>query len=218
MYEAAESSTDAPGRCSGELPKASLRPGDNFVVVFRHGESEDNRAGLFSGTRNCGLTGRGREQALALGPRLVGLPLDVAISSDLSRSRETTRLALSSFPSIRFEEEPRLRERDYGALTGRSKAELMEADPEHAVFWRRGHDVPPPGGESIQMVEDRVWPFLDELVARVRRERINVVLSLHGNSMRVTRRYFEGMELAEELTHENPLGCDYALYRVAPGR
>jgi 2,3-bisphosphoglycerate-dependent phosphoglycerate mutase len=64
------------------------------------------------------------------------------------------------------------------------------------------------------MVEERVWPFLDALVARIRREHISVALSVHGNSMRAIRRYFEGMSIEEATTHENPLGSDYALYIV----
>lgn len=64
------------------------------------------------------------------------------------------------------------------------------------------------------MVEERVWPFLNELVERIRKQRINVVLSTHGNSMRAIRRYFERMDITEEPTHESPLGSDYALYVV----
>jgi broad specificity phosphatase PhoE len=37
---------------------------------------------------------------------------------------------------------------------------------------RRGYDIAPPNGESLKMVEERVRPFLDELVQRIRRKKI----------------------------------------------
>lgn len=214
IRQAAEESIKDPGKHKKELPKAKPAPGQHFVVVFRHGESEDNVNRIFSGWRDSPLTERGREQARVLAPRLKALKIDVAVTSDLVRSKETARLALAENPGVRFEEDWRIKERNYGALMGKSKEEAMRMDPEKAVLWRRGYDVPPPDGESIQMVEGRVWPFLDELVARIKREHINVALSLHGNSMRAVRRYFEKMDIVEELTHENPLGTDYALYVV----
>jgi 2,3-bisphosphoglycerate-dependent phosphoglycerate mutase len=187
------------------------------VVVFRHGESEDNRNGVFSGWRDPPLTETGRAQAQALARQLAGVHLDLVVTSDLLRSKETARLALVNRPGLRWEEEWRIKERDYGALTGQSKASWLRRAPEATAAWRRGYDVRPPGGESLKMVEQRVWPFLDALVARIRREHMSVALSVHGNSMRAIRRYFEGMSIEEATTHENPLGSDYALYIVRRG-
>jgi len=104
---------------------------------------------------------------------------------------------------------------DWRSARERSRAYLSQlgvAEPERTALWRRGYDVSPPNGESLKAVEERVGPFLDALVARIRREHINVALSVHGNSMRAIRRYFEQMDIEEMVTHENPLGNDYALY------
>lgn len=215
IREAAESSIKDPGKNLQPLPKAKPARDDNFVVVFRHGESEDNRKRIFSGWRDSPLTETGRAQAAALAPKLKDLKIDLAVHSDLARSKETARLALAQNPGVRFEQDTHIKERNYGDLTGKSKEEAMRIDPEKAILWRRSYDVPPPNGESIEMVERRVWPFLDELVDRIRRDKINAALSLHGNSMRAVRRYFEDMDIVDEMTHENPLGTDYALYVVA---
>lgn len=214
IREAAETSIKNPGKSVQTLPKDSPKPGENFVVVFRHGESEDNRKRVFSGWRDSPLTDTGRAQARALAPKLKDSKIDVAITSDLTRSKDTAQLALAQNPGVRFEQDWRIKERNYGDLMGKSKEEAMRIDPEQAVLWRRSYDVPPPNGESIEMVERRVWPFLDELLARMRRDKINVALSLHGNSMRAARRYFEDMDVVDEMTHENPLGTDYALYVI----
>lgn len=214
IRRAAERSIRAPGEAGRPLPKDTPKLGENFIVVFRHGESEDNRNRAFSGWRDSPLTDVGREQAGALAAQLRELRLDLVITSDQSRSKETARLALVDHPRIKWEEDWRVKERDYGDLAGQSKEEWMLKDPERAVLWRRGYDVAPPNGESLKAVEERVWPFLDALVERIRRERINVALSAHGNSMRAIRRYFEHMDIEGALTHENPLGTDYALYVV----
>ncbi|MHB8744213.1 MAG: histidine phosphatase family protein [Sulfuricaulis sp.] len=216
ILQAAEASIKNPGKSGEALPKATPKPGENFVVVFRHGESVDNRNRVFSGWRDPELTDKGREQGKALAPQLKDLALDLIVTSDLGRSRETARLALSQHATIRWEEDARIKERNYGDLAGQSKEEWMKKDPERATLWRRSYDVAPPGGENIKMVEARVFPFLDELVSRIRREKINVALSAHGNSMRAIRRYFEHMDVVEEMTHENPLGTDFALYVIPP--
>lgn len=214
IRRAAEDSIKNPGQNERPLPKAKPAPGQNFIVVFRHGESEDNRKKIFSGWRDPDITDRGREQAALLTPKLKSLPINVVVTSDQKRSKETARIALANNPAVRFEEDWRIKERNYGDLNGKSKEDAMRMDPEQAILWRRSYDVPPPNGENIKMVEERVWPFLDELKARIRRERINVTLSMHGNSMRAARRYFENMDIVEEMTHENPLATDYALYVV----
>lgn len=216
IRQAAEASIRDPGKDRQGLPKATPAPGENFVVAFRHGESEDNRRRIFSGWRDSALTETGKAQARALAPKLKDTKIDLAITSDLNRSKDTARLALAQNPDVRFEEDWRIKERNYGDLMGKSKEDAMRLDPEKAILWRRSYDVAPPNGESIEMVERRVWPFLDELLARIRRDKLNVALSLHGNSMRAVRRYFEGMDIVDEMTHENPLGTDYALYAVPP--
>lgn len=218
IKKAAEDSLKNPGRTAESLPKDKVGPGDNFVVVFRHGESEDNVNRIFSGWRDeTDITETGVKQAEALRPELNKLDIDVVITSDQVRSKHTAKIAFATHPNldnIKWEIDWRIKERNYGDLNGKSKEEAMAMNPTEAIKWRRGYETAPPGGESIKMVEARVWPFLDELVLRIKSEKINVVLSAHGNSMRAIRRYFEKLSVLQEMTVENPLGTDFALYRV----
>ena len=218
IKKAAEDLLKNPGQSNVVLPKDKVGPGDNFIVVFRHGESEDNVNRIFSGWRDStDITEVGIKQAEALRPELNKLDINVVITSDQVRSQHTAKTAFEThpkLPEIKWEIEWRIKERNYGDLNGKSKEEAMAMNPTEAIKWRRGYETPPPGGESMKMVEARVWPFLDELVVRVRREKINVVLSAHGNSMRAIRRYFEKLTVLQEMTVENPLGTDFALYRV----
>ena len=56
----------------------------------------------------------------------------------------------------------------------------------------------------MQMVEKRVLDFIKDLVILMKRERGNVVISAHGNSMRPFRRYFENLTIKQMMALENP--------------
>jgi len=52
------------------------------------------------------------------------------------------------------------------------------------------------------------------LIARIKKEKINVALSAHGNSMRAIRHIMENLDIVTTCTLENPLATDYALYVI----
>lgn len=218
IKKAAEDSLKNPGKTDVKLPKDKVGSGDNFIIVFRHGESQDNVNKIFSGWRDdTEITETGVKQAEALRPELNKLKIDIVVTSDQVRSKHTAKIAFATHPNldqIIWKEDWRIKERNYGDLNGKSKEEAMAMNPEEAIKWRRGYETPPPGGESIKLVEERVWPFLDDLVEYARAHKVNVALSAHGNSMRAIRRYFEKLTVLQEMTIENPLGTDFALYRV----
>ena len=77
----------------------------------------------------------------------------------------------------------------------------------------RSYNVPPPGGESVKMVEKRVLSFLKDLLKKIKKEKVNVAISAHGNSMRPFRRYFEKLTIKQMMKLENPWD-DYFEYVV----
>jgi len=203
-----------PGKTKKKLPKieSSKYP---EIYVFRHGETYDNQNKVFSGRRDTKITARGKRQAKILTGKLKNKEIDVCVTSSLIRSKDTATIALKD-KEIKFEIDDRIIERDYGKLSGKNKFKLTKEDPVKAVKYRRFYDYPPPGGESGKMVKERVFEFCNELVKRIREEKINVALSTHGNSMKMIRLYFEKLPLVEVLVQENPLGTDYAEYVVTP--
>ncbi len=213
VIDAAKRSLEKPGESFTELPKAYSITSP-VLFVFRHGSTVDNEARIFSGWRDAKLSSDGIKNAEELAEKLRDFRIDVGIHSHLSRSFETLRVALKYHSNVVFLEDDRIIERNYGDLSGTSKTELMEKDPEKAILYRRGYNFPPPNGESLEMVEKRVFPFCDELILRMKKERINVAISSHSNSMRVIRRYFEKMTVEEMCSHENPLGKDYVSYVI----
>ena len=54
------------------------------------------------------------------------------------------------------------------------------------------------------MVEKRVKSYIKDLLKKMKKEKINVAISAHGNSMRPFRAYFEKLSREEMMKLENP--------------
>lgn len=162
---------------------------DRLLVLVRHGESEWNKANLFTGWRDVDLSEQGMAEARAAGRRLKaqGLVFDVAFTSALKRAQRTLDLILeemgqTSLPVLR---DQALNERDYGDLVGMNKDDARRKWGEEQVhLWRRSYDVRPPAGESLKDTVARTLPYyIQEILPRVLRGE-RVLVSAHGNSLR----------------------------------
>ena len=125
------------------------RPAPYRLVVLRHGQSEWNAAGLFTGWENAHLTAHGELEAARAGTLLAehGVLPAFAHTSLLRRTIRTTDLALAAADRdwIPVRRSWRLNGRHYGALQGRYKADVLrQYGEEQFRLWRRSYDVPPP--------------------------------------------------------------------------
>ncbi|MFA6489161.1 MAG: phosphoglycerate mutase family protein [Candidatus Micrarchaeia archaeon] len=204
---------DFSGKWKSKAVKGSrLRP---VIYLFRHAQTYYNRKKHFTGWKDSRLTPFGEEQAGIIAKKMKGKTIDVAITTSLSRSKDTMKAVLRFHPECkaRFTDD-RMIERCYGKLQGTShKVFERTHSAEELQKIRRGYDYPPPGGESIKMVEKRVMAFLRDLIAYMKKNRVNVAISAHGNSMRPFRRYFEKLTIAEMMKLENPWD-DYFEYEI----
>ena len=100
-----------------------------------------------------------------------------------------------------------LNERMYGDLPGLDKQESRDKYGDDQVhIWRRSFDVPPPGGESLELTAARTIPYLDsEIVPSLEKGR-NVFVAAHGNSLRSIVMSIEGLSREEVLGLEIPTG------------
>ncbi len=116
------------------------------IVLIRHGESEWNKANLFTGWTDVDLSDAGREEAKN-GGRLLkeeGISFDVCFTSVLKRAIHTANLVLDEMDEIYIPQIKswKLNERHYGALQGLNKSETAEKYGEDQVkIWRRSFDV-----------------------------------------------------------------------------
>ncbi len=179
------------------------------VFIFRHGETTDNKDHIFSGFRDVDLTPKGIEEAEGIGEKLKDEKVTKAYQSDLKRSRHTLELVLGDYhKNVEVITDPRIKERDYGNLTGKNKDEVEKEYPDKYSLWHRSYDVPPPGGESIKMVEERVLAFLKDTLPTLKENDV-VLISAHGNSLRPIRRYFEHITIDEMCSFEHTPGKIY---------
>lgn len=144
------------------------------VYLVRHGETEWARLGRHTGRTDIPLTETGRAQALALGHRLAGHRFSLVLTSPLSRAADTATLA--GFPgAVR---DPDLQEWDYGALEGRTSADIRDELDDWTIW-----TGPWPGGETV----DEVGVRADRVIARCLASDVtgDTVLFAHGHLLRV---------------------------------
>ena len=100
------------------------------LVLLRHGESEWNSKGLFTGWVDVGLAAKGIQEAAAAGRMLTdaGLRPDVLHTSVLTRAVQTANVTLeeAGLSWLPVRRSWRLNERHYGALQGKDKAQTRE--------------------------------------------------------------------------------------------
>jgi 2,3-bisphosphoglycerate-dependent phosphoglycerate mutase len=161
------------------------------LYVTTHTETYYNKKNLFCGRINSRLTPEGIKQAKKLAQQLKNKKIDIAFTSSLKRTKDTLAYILKYHPNTKIIVDDRLIERDYGDLTRKSKAKYARAHPDLYPIYHRSYDVPPPGGESIKQVEARVRSFLKDLINLIKKEKVNVLIVCHGNSVRPIRRWFE---------------------------
>ncbi len=144
------------------------------LLLLRHGQTEMSALRRYSGRGDVPLTELGRTQAAAAAKRLAatdGLVVDGVdggavpiISSPLTRTKQTAQ-AVADALGGRVETHPGLIETDFGEWEGLTFAEAAERDPELHRSWLGDSSVPPPGGESFDVVHRRVRKARDELIA-----------------------------------------------------
>ena len=165
----------------------------NHLFLVRHGASEWNELGLWTGWTDVNLAPKGREEARRAAESLRGIELHSAHVSALTRAKQTLgEILAATGQSPVVTVHGALNERDYGNYTGKNKWEVKEAIGTEAFeALRRGWDVDVPGGETLKMVHDRVVPYFKENILVELRNGKNVLIAAHGNTLRALMKYLE---------------------------
>ena len=174
-----------------------------MLYVVRHAQSLDNVNHIFSGWRDSPLAPEGVAMAKTLAQRLKNKKIDLAFSSDQVRALKTAQEILKFHKGVPIIVDARLRERNYGTLTGKSKIAFQLNNPKKYAMYHRSYVIAPPDGESFRMVNVRVEPFIKDLLTIMRHWGVNVLISAHGNSIRPFRKHFERLSIRQARTLEN---------------
>ncbi len=166
------------------------------LIIARHQESEWNKLGKWTGSRDVHLTEAGFKESEDIGLLIRDLNIDFAFASMAVRTIETLSCILNVCKKYKVptEHSAALNERDYGDYTGKNKFEMEKIlGEEEFKKLRRGWDYPIPHGESLKMVYERVVPFFIKHVLPVIAENKNVLVVAHGNSLRALVKYIENI-------------------------
>jgi 2,3-bisphosphoglycerate-dependent phosphoglycerate mutase len=206
------------------------------LILLRHGESEYNKAHLFTGWTDVELSEQGRAEAKHAGKLLAehGIYPDICFTSWLKRAIHTAQIALGEmgWEHIDCLKSWKLNERHYGDWQGRNKDEVKaEVGEEHFLAVRRGYDTPPPPlpkgdprsvrfekkyfyidpselpqSESLKDTRKRAWTYYQETIVPTFNTHHTILVSAHGNSLRALVMGLEGLT-PEEIVHvEIPTG------------
>jgi 2,3-bisphosphoglycerate-dependent phosphoglycerate mutase len=161
--------------------------------LFRHGQTDFNKRKIFTGWKESKLTSLGIKQAKTVASKLKNKKIDVAYQTRLSRSKDTLKEVIKFHPECeKIIIDNRMIERDYGNLNGMKHEEFIKKyGQEKFDLIHRGFNVQPPAGESFAMIEKRVGSFIKDLTKKIKKEKVNVAISAHGNSIRLFRKIIE---------------------------
>ena len=181
-----------------------------ILVLIRHGQSVWNATNRFTGWTDVELSEKGEGEAAAAGEQLADVRFDVVHTSALIRAQKTAEIVMSKnrvSGEIPTKQDERLNERHYGDLQGLNKAETAEIHgAERVHIWRRSFDVPPPGGESLEMTAERTIPYFVEEIIPDLDSGMNVLVAAHGNSLRSIVMHIEKISPKEITKLEIPTG------------
>lgn len=167
-----------------------------YLVLVRHGISEWNVQGLWTGWNDVDLNEEGRAEARRAGEAIKDIPFHKVYVSDLKRSQQTFEEIQSVINLKDFEKviAPEIKERHYGDLAGKNKWKVKEEyGEEQFMKWRRSWDYPIPNGESLKDVYERVIPYYSKEILRDLTAGKNVLIAAHSNSLRALVKYLENI-------------------------
>ena len=165
------------------------------ILAIRHGETAWNVDTRLQGHLDIPLNDVGLRQAQHLAQALAQRdPIDAIYASDLSRAH-TTAQTIAQTVGLNVNTHVGLRERHFGALQGRTFAEVEVELPEHAWHWRKRTPdwVPPEGGESLHTLHERIVNTVNEVAARHPGQQI--VMVAHGGVLDILYRAATRLDL-----------------------
>ena len=168
------------------------------ILLIRHGETAWNAVRRLQGHIDIPLNAEGERQAGALAQALAAESIDVIVSSDLQRARQTAQAVADQYDGARLQIDANLRERCYGVFEGMLYTEVEQQYPADFALWQaRDIDaVMPPGervAESFRQFYARATSAIREWAGRHPGKTVAIVA--HGGVLECAYREAVGMQL-----------------------
>jgi len=167
----------------------------NKYFIVRHGDSWrqiKDIASAWPESQPLPLTEKGIKQAKSAAKKLAQQKIDLIISSDILRAKETAKI-ISAATGAKIIYDKRLREFSAGVFNGRKPKEIwdwlaQQPDPLRAA---------PKKGESLLDLQKRIWQFLGDIEKQY--EGKTIVIVSHEMPLTILEWTLEGLPLKEIL-------------------
>ena len=168
------------------------------ILLIRHGETAWNAVRRLQGRIDIPLNAEGERQAGALAQALAAESVDVIVSSDLQRARQTAQAVADQYHGAQVHADAKLRERCYGVFEGMLYTDVAQQYPADFALWQaRDIDaVMPPGervAESFRQFYARAISAIREWAERHPGKTVAIVA--HGGVLECAYREAVGMQL-----------------------
>lgn len=137
------------------------------LILTRHGETEENIAGIMQGHLPGKLSKDGIEQAKKLALRLKNEKIDYIFSSDLARAADTAKEIAKYHIGVPVHFVKDLRERHFGEFQGRNKSEFGWGAKDFKATLIESKE-----GETMEQVYERAKKFLYQILKKHQNETI----------------------------------------------
>lgn len=146
------------------------------LYLIRHGKTQANEQHLYCGSTDISLSGNGTKE---LKEKNYNIPSECRfITSGMKRTNETLKLL---FGNAVYTVDDRFKEIDFGIFEMKSYDQLKdEAEYQKWITGDNENNVPP-GGESGNMVRNRVLPAVEEIMSG----QTDTVIITHGGVIAV---------------------------------
>lgn len=153
-----------------------------MIYVVRHGQTDVNKEGRIQGRNGLPLNEHGIKQAEDLRESLQHIMFDYVFSSPQERAVQTAEIATGMQADV----DPRLNVYDLGEADGLPKSEvkMLGGIPDPSVY---------KGVEDPRSYAQRVFAFMNELMAKDRLQEANILISGHKCITGCIGAYFNGI-------------------------
>ena len=182
------------------------------ILLIRHGETAWNAERRLQGHLDIPLNEEGERQARLLAEALAPEPIDLLVSSDLGRARQTAQ-AVATLRGMPLLIEPGLRERCYGGFEGLLYSEIEQRFPAEFAAWQaRDIDGTLPDGKTCGETFRQFYARATAAILGLARQHPGRTLALvaHGGVLECAYR------MAGNLSLETPR--DFKVYNASINR
>ena len=178
------------------------------IHLIRHGLTEDNIKGVYSGRNETSLSDEGKAQLHQMKEEYKYPEADFVFTSPLKRCKETAEILYPHLNPIVIDE---LTEYNFGEFEGRTAEELHEKEPLFDRWLLGDENIKPPFGESNKEFVNRICnAFVKIIDGVVKSGSDNVAIITHGGVISSLLANF-GIPEASVSEWMTPSGCGYTL-------